>query len=367
MNKPDILIFSPPPAMELQGIIRDYESLTLTRRFYTPGEFELKINLSKQHTDALVRNNILVLGGGRKAGIIRHREPQEDDSDQSDVLTIKGPTLQGLMHDRIILPADSPGTGYDSAEGTQEAIMKHFVTAHTVSPSDGDRALAGLVVAADQGRGASDKWRFPINNYVDDALSQVGSYAKIGWGIRADIANKQLIFDVYQGVNRSVSQSTVPPITFSADWSNISAPHLTQSWLNAATTAYAVAGDTLDNLVQKVGTATGYERQEQVFDCSDAETAADLLTLGSQKLGDVAPTESFNFNILPDRPFVYGADYDLGDTVTAYSRKFGVTLDAQITEMVEVWEASGYTLTPTFGTYIPTLAQWLRKQIKRGG
>lgn len=365
MDKPDILIFSPPPDMAFLGLIRDYESLTITRRFYTPGEWELHINLAKQHTGKLTRNNILLFGDGRKAGVIRHREPQQDESDQGTTLTIKGPTLQGLTHDRIILPSDSPGTGYDAASGMQEAVMKHFVTANMVSPADTDRAMSGLIVAADQGRGVSDQWRFDIKTYVDDALNQVGTYAKLGWDIRADVSNKHLVFDVFKGTDRSISQSTVPPVMFAGDWGNIAAPHLIQSWLSAATAGYAVAGSTLSSLVQKVGTATGYERQEQTFDCSDAETTAELLSLGAQKLGEAAPVVSFSFSVLPNRPFVYGQNYDLGDIVTAYHRGWGVSMDAQITEIVETYEAGGNTLTPTFGTSVPTFTTWLRKQIRR--
>ena len=365
MDKPDILIFSPPPAMEFLGLIRDYESLTITRRFYSPGEWEMHISLAKQHTDKLVHNNLLLFGDGSKAGIIRHREPQQNENDSDTTLTVKGPTLQGLAHDRMVLPTDSPGTGYDAAGGTQEALMKHYVTAHMVNPTDADRDMPGLIVAADQGRGISDQWRFDIKTYVDDVLNQVGTYAKLGWDIMADIAHKQLIFDVCKGTDRSISQSAVPPVMFAGDWGNISAPHLIQSWLNAATAGYAVAGSTLSNLVQKVGTAKGYERQEQTFDCSDAETTAELLSMGAQKLGEAAPTVSFSFSILPDRPFIYGRDYDLGDIVTAYHRGWGVSMDAQITEIVETYEAGGNTLTPTFGTSIPTFTAWLRKQIRR--
>lgn len=365
MDKPDILIFSPPPAMEFLGLIRDYESLAITRRFYAAGEFELKISLAKQHTGKLIRNNLLLFGDGKKAGIIRHREPQQNENDSGATLTVKGPTLQGLAYDRMVLPADNPGTEYDAAGGTQETIMKHFVTAHMAAPADTDRAMPGLAVAVDQGRGASDAWRFGINTYVGDALNQVGTYAKLGWDITADAANKRLTFDVLQGTDRSISQSAVPPVMFAGDWGNIAAPHLIQSWLSAATAGYAVAGDTLSNLVQKVGAATGYDRQEQTFDCSDAETAAELLSLGAQKLGEAEPTVSFSFSILPNRPFAYGRDYDLGDIVTAYHRGWGVSMDAQITEIAETYEAGGNTLTPTFGTSVPTFTAWLRKQIRR--
>lgn len=364
MDNAPIRIFS--PAFELLAEIRDYESLQFTRRFYKAGGFELHINLQARNTDALVDGNIIQLAkNAAKAGIIRHRENDVgEDSYKNDTLIIKGPSLQGLCAQRIVVP-DTAGDGYDSASGTQETIMKHFVTAHCVNPTDANRAIPGLAVAADQQRGVLDAWRFRFDNLAD-ALETVGTYAKLGWNVLLDVVNRQFIFDVLQGRNLTASQNVLPPVLFSADFQNIKAPHFIFSKLNAATVGYAGgSGDDADRLIQEVGSASGIDRLEQFFDCSDADTASDLLTEGTQALGDAAPTETFEFQILPDKPFVYGTDYDLGDTVTAYSKKWGITIDAQITELVETYESGGNTLQATFGTNISTFAAWIKKQTRK--
>ena len=48
------------------------------------------------------------------------------------------------------------------------------------------------------------------------------------------------------------------------------------------------------------------------------------------------------------RQYVYKKDYFLGDIVTAIS-KYGVQTDTQVLEVVETWDETGYTCTPTFG------------------
>jgi hypothetical protein len=364
MDKMPIMIIS--PSFELLGEIRNYESLQFTRRFYTVGEFELHINVNKPNTGALVNGNLIMLGNqGNKAGIIRHRENEIDENgDATDTLIIKGPTLKGVCAQRLVVP-DTSGDGYDSSTGAQETIIKHFVTAHLVSPADASRKISQVAIAADQQRGAQDKWRFRFD-VLSDALDTVGEYSKLGWDITLDLANQEWVFDVIPGRNLTASQSVLPPVIFNAEWGNIKTPHLIQSWINAATQGYCGGqGDGVDRLIQQVGSTSGLDRMEQFFDCSEAESAAELLSTGAQKLAEAAPTNTFEFGIDPLRPFIYGVDYDLGDTVTAISKKWGVTMDTQITEVKEVYEADGNSIEPTFGTSTPSLISYIKQQVKR--
>jgi hypothetical protein len=55
MKNAPIMIFN--PAIELQGIIDDYESLQFTRSFYGIGEFELHIHREKT-TPNILRKTI---------------------------------------------------------------------------------------------------------------------------------------------------------------------------------------------------------------------------------------------------------------------------------------------------------------------
>lgn len=358
MEAPSVRILSPD--FELLGEIRDYESLQFTRRFYSVGEFELHININKANTGALQNGNLIMLGKDEKrVGIVRHRENEIDENgDSTDTLTIKGPTLKGVCGQRIIVPATT-GDGYDSTSGTQEAIMKHFVDAHCVNPTDTGRKISHLVIAADQGRGVSDQWRFRFDNLAD-ALEQVGQYSKLGWDVSLDFSNEQMMFDVMQGRNLTAGQDTFPPVIFSTEFSDIKTPHFIQSWLNAATVGYAGGqGDDTDRLIQKIGSASGLDRMEAFLDCSDAENTAELISKGTQKLEESAPTKTFEFSVIHDHPFVYGTDYDLGDTVTARSKKWGLTMDAQIVELKEIYETGGNSLEVTFGTSIPSLLKYI--------
>lgn len=354
------------PDFDLLGEIRNYESLQYTRSFYGVGEFELHISNNQQHANALVNGNILMLDkAGQKACIIRHRENEIDENgDETETLIIKGPQLKGILTQRLIVPPTS-GDGYDSFSGTQEQIMKHYVDAECISPEDTSRIIPRLALAANQNRGVSDKWRFRFDK-LSDALEQIGQYAKLGGDVTLDLSNEQMVFDVIQSHDRTANQDVLPPALFSTEFGNVKVPHFIQSWIGAATQGYAGGqGDGVNRLIQQVGSSKGLDRIETFLDCSDAENAAGLLTLGTQKLAEVAPTQSFEFSVIPDRSMVYGQDYFLGDTVTVWSKKWGVTMDAQITQLKEVYEEAGASLEITFGAAMPSLRKFIEHKTFR--
>ena len=365
-----ILIFSYTD-FNLLGIIDNYESLQIVRRFYSVGDFELHINANKNNTEYLQENNmILFLKSGddksvpHMGGIIGHRENQiADDGSTTDELIITGTTLQGLLSRRLCLPTGADG--YDSENGKQETIMKAFVSHNIVAASDADRNISNLIIATDQQRGITDAWRAKYN-VLSDMMNTIGTYAKLGWDVLYSIPNKQFIFDVYQGKDRSVNQATLNPVIFSADFDNIKAEHFIQDILNSANVGYCGGqGDDNNRLMQKVGSGIGLQRQETFIDCSNAADMMELTTQGSQKLSEMAEVKTFEFQIIPNVSFIYKTDYDLGDTVTVVSRRWGIQMDAQITELKEIYELGNNNLEVTVGTSIPTLLTIFKRATKQ--
>lgn len=352
------------PQFELLGEIDDYESLQFTRRFYKVGEFELHININKAHTESLVENNLILLGSSfNKVGLIMHREINQDDNG-NDELIIKGPTLKGIMSRRLIVPPISED-GYDSETGAIETILKAFVNNNVVNPADADRKISQVVIAADQQRGKQDAWRSRFE-VLSDKLDEIGEYAQMGWDVILDVDNKVLAFDVFQGRNLTTGQDSLPPVIFSTDFDNILTPHFIQSMLNCSNVGYAGGkGEDADRLIQKVGDATGFERLESFLDCSSAEDVTELITTGQQKLDELKEIKTFEFSVIPDNTFVYQQDYDLGDFVTAQSRKWNITMDAQIIEVKEIYETDGFKLEVTFGTNIPTILTKIKQLTKK--
>mgnify|MGYP001135147761 CR=1 FL=1 len=78
-----------------------------------------------------------------------------------------------------------------------------------------------------------------------------------------------------------------------------------------------------------------------------------------------SPLRTLTAQISPAGPFVYEADWDLGDKVTVQARDaavgLSVRMDARILTIEETYERGGQSLRVTFGKEEPTIGQALRQ------
>ncbi|WP_307720513.1 siphovirus ReqiPepy6 Gp37-like family protein [Clostridium tagluense] len=344
--------------------IDNYESLIFIRRFYKVGEFELHININKAYTDKLIDGNLILLGNKlNKVGIIMHRENTYDQNGEpTDTLLIKGPTLKGLCNRRLIIPING---AYDSYTGSQEAIIKYFVESNCINPTDVSRKIQNLVVAPNLNRGFQDKWRSRYE-VLSDKLTEIGEYANLGWDIVLNFNNNKLVFDITQGRDLTADQELLPPVIFSVDFDNLKSRHYIDSSLNHKNVGYCGGrGDDENRLVQQVGEVSGFDRIESFIDCSQAQDITELKTMGHQKLDELKKIKSFEVGIIPYGSFTYELDYDLGDIITAQDRKLGVTMNAKIIELKEIYEVNGFNLEAIFGTNIPNLLDKIKNMAKQ--
>ena len=72
-----------------------------------------------------------------------------------------------------------------------------------------------------------------------------------------------------------------------------------------------------------------------------------LLTRGYEKLAEYGAVTSFEGSVEPNTTFVYKQDYFLGDLVTV-ENEYGISVEARITEILEVNDDSGYKVEPKF-------------------
>ena len=57
----------------------------------------------------------------------------------------------------------------------------------------------------------------------------------------------------------------------------------------------------------------------------------------------------------------FKADFDLGDRITCKETKWGIQIDARITEVTETFQKGEETIEATFGDSLPTLVDQIRK------
>lgn len=372
MVKTSIRVFSPDHAF--LGEVDDYSSLRLERRYFSPGEFELHIALSSTNASTLQKRNVFMLGGNpNKVGYVLHREVALNE-DGREVVVVKGPTLSGILRQRMTVPP--VGQGYDTVSGVPaETAMKHYVSANAVLPVDVNRVIPQLVLAADQGRGQNITWQTRFKA-LDEELAEIGAFSGLGWHVVLDIPNQRWLFDVVQGRDLTVNQSELSQVVFSVDYDNVSGQRHIDSILSLHNVGYVGGqGEGAERVIVEAGEDVGLERHEVFIDARDlASGDADpplteeqiealLLDRGQQKLLEMAGINSFEASVMPSGSFIYGQDWDLGDIVTVRNRKWGLTMDARISEVTEVYEAGGMQVLVTFGNSIPTLLERLRQKL----
>ncbi|GAA0429279.1 hypothetical protein GCM10008934_18620 [Virgibacillus salarius] len=95
--------------------------------------------------------------------------------------------------------------------------MKHYISRHLVNPDDPKRKISNLVIAPDQKRGQHITWQSRFKNIAEE-LQDISLATELGWDITLDLENRQYVFDVVEGVNKTTDQDEVPPILFSPEF-----------------------------------------------------------------------------------------------------------------------------------------------------
>lgn len=364
--------------MDILGEIDDYESMFFTRSWHGIGSIELRINRYKKYADTLLKNNLILVGRDlNKVFVIKHREIELDKQGKAtENWTVKGYALKTIIAQRITLPPSH--TAYDNKSGSYETVMKHYVNNHLVNPVDIKRKITNLIIAPDQQRGGYISYSSRFKNVAEEQ-STLSLSSGLGWDVLLDLDNKRFVFDVFAGRDLTQSQSSNPPVIFSPQFDSIETMSFAQSELNYKNVAYVAGlGEGVERRVVEIGDFAGLDRHELFIDARDVAETDDegnpipeeqiiqsLIDRGQQKLKEMMQEEYLEGQILTKSPFVYEKDYDLGDIVTIQNLDWGVTLDARITEIKEIYEPSGFKLEATFGNNKPTLIQKIKQELSQ--
>lgn len=354
--------------LDLLGIIDSFTSLRWVRRYDKTGEFELHCPLTTETLQLLKREH-LIYKGGREAAYIIHRTLGLDN-EGAETLVVKGFFLTNYLNRRI-------NWGRFMATATAESVMRRLVNEHAINPSDSKRKIPFLSLG--QLKGLTDRIDYQ-NSYgnVTECLESIAKSVEYGFGVFVDFETKTLVFEVYQGENRSVHQRLNPPCIFSRDYENIH----TQTYVDSSdnyrnTCLIGGAGENEARKLTEILQGNGLDRYELFVDArdlSDTDEADEeipweqyealLLQRGNEKLADYQEITTFDSKINVRGNLIYQQDYELGDIITCHDPKWGITMDTRITEVEEVYESHKMEINVTFGTNIPTFIDKLKARMR---
>ncbi|MDQ7095939.1 siphovirus ReqiPepy6 Gp37-like family protein [Desulfosporosinus sp. PR] len=354
--------------LEFIGLLDAFTSLQWTRRYAKAGDFELHCALTRDALSLLTRENILWKKGDPEAGYIEYRN-LDQDADGNETLVIKGKFLSAYLNRRIIW-------GQEVLQDTAENAMRTLVTKNAITPTDSSRIIPNLILGGVQGYPQAVNYQTSYSN-LEDEIENLCSLSELGYRVRFDIANKKLVFNVYQGFDRSVNQSVNPRCIFAKEFENILKQSYTDSLNNYRNTVLVGGmGEDVNRKLVSIGTASDLDRFEMFDDAkdltnvvnnvtlSDADYTNTLIDRGNSKLADTQEVQTFDSTINLDSNLTYKTDFDLGDIVTCVSKKWGITIDARITEVQEVYEEAGLSISVTFGNNVPTLLDKIKQKMR---
>lgn len=358
------------------GELTQYTSLIWPDMFNAYANFELWAPIMEDNSEFIKKGNVIWCGGDN-AGIIEIVKSSINE-DGEKLYHVKGRTLEKLLLDRIIWG------GYTKS-GLTSSIMYDIIKTQCVSPADLKRKIPYLVCTADKGIGKH------ISNYqktgkpVYDALSELATESDIGFSVKFDPYNKQFIFDVYSGSDRTMESTTNNPVVFDTDLEDILSSEYYSS-IDSHKTVALVSGEdrgvNRKSVVVGADGGSGLDRKELYVDARDVqsevqnEQSGESTTLspseylsalkqrGLEKLSENVITETFDAKIrqFGDMQYVFGRDYFKGDKVTVIDRQLLVKVSARITSVEESF-GSEYSLTLTFGYSYPTILEKVKRAI----
>lgn len=336
---------------KLLKTIDAYESAIWTTRFFKPGDFQIRIPLKKLTTD--FQKNYFIRRSDRKnVGIIEKIEKEDNLDKKIEYVRISGRFASCLWEWRV----NNAYLLYNNLSIdaiTNNLYVNHFTT--------GNRKLP--------------QFNYIRTNAFDDkitSLEDTGTncltliekvFLNLKMGFTEEIKDGKILFSMFEGVDRSKSQTKNKRIVFSSEFDNLTNSKYTTSYEAYRNTAYVAVKNDGNQLtikkIKEIGAGSGINRKETfVFgsDITEEQTEEEwenvLNELGKNSLIDI--TEEFNGDIVPEVKYRFSPDksdgsYWVGDIVTVENKKLNAFMNVRIYEAIESKEGKNETLILTFG------------------
>lgn len=348
-------------------VIDVFNSLIWTEKYNEAGDVDLNVPSNSQYKSILLEGTFLGISGSREVMII------ETILDEEGMLKITGKTLSGFLSQRILrdswttdtnnwtiidTPANIAGVIVD-----QMCSVTGFMNGSDILPgSAGGYEYIPNLLIGDLATGSPITVAIPYGN-VYDGVKQVCDLASLGFSLYPELlfpSGHNIVFTVYEGRDLTTDQSVNSVVIFEPAMDSLTDVKEIRSIAGFKTAAYAWANGITDRAYIGVayapGTETivGFSRRTMMVDASDVNAAdyapEDLTAILDQKARDALANNNYvrmtDGQLVPQKAFVYGTDYSLGDIIEL--RGNGVTAQkARITEYIRSQDSNGERAYPT--------------------
>lgn len=337
----EVRIYS--PGMDFAGVIDNYSSLQWTRKYTEPGSFELHCPITANNLQLLKRDNLVWKRGAKEAGVVEDLKLEE--TAKKAEITAKGRFLSSYMDRRLIRP-------FYACYGKKAEIAIREIYSNAAG-------IPQVELGTLNGYTETVTFQATYQNLLTK-VEEICAGMATGFRFRPDFVNKKIYFELYRGLDHSITQSDRERVIFSDSFSNLDSATYEENDQVYKNICYVGGqGEGSDRTIVAVGAtdSTGLERRESFLSAtdvrndniSDSQYQDALKQRGNAALSNSILASSFDATVNPNGNFKYLTDYDLGDIVTVQKEAYGITQNLRITEISEVYENGIYKIEPKFG------------------
>lgn len=327
----------------------DFISFIWTERFYSPGDFELCIDIA--HADVLQIGYYIQRRHDDHLGVIEKIQFQRTEEAQ-EMIIASGRLIQSILGRRVI-------STQTQISGRVTAGIGMLINENIINPIVSARQIPNVTFTNNSSSTATIDAQYTGENLLD-TISSLCEGNSIGIDCVLDQNNK-IAFSLYDGIDRSYGQSSNPYVIFSESYDNLLTSEYDEDYTTFVTDVLVGGeGEGINRTFvwSRKSTKTGLSRYETFLDASSAVTNEQIITqetyekqlegLGLELVTDYTAAFSGEVNFMGVE---YGVDVDLGDIVTIENKRWGMRLNSRLIEVIEsIGEDGAYNVVPTFGT-----------------
>lgn len=345
-------------ALDAISMVDTYESFIWTDRYYAYGDFEL-YTIMKEDTLKYIKQDYYLQNRESEHVMIIEKILISSDVENGNHITVTGRSLESILDRRIIW-------GQKTLSGNLQNGIKNLLDECIISPTDNNRKIENFIFETSTDpaiTGLTIDAQYTGDNLYD-VIQKICEERNIGFKITLN-DNKQFVFKLYMGTDRSYDQTDVPYVIFSPKFENI----INSSYIESKSSLKNVTliggeGEGASRKYTTVGNGSGLDRREIFTDARDvssdvgngvvlteSEYTAQLKQRGKETLTKNTDVTSFEGKAETTIMFKYGEDFFNGDVVQI-ANEYGHETKARILEIVMSENEDGISVYPTFKTII---------------
>lgn len=316
-----------------------YFNLQWNRKYYEAGDFSMEVA-----SDTFDPKWAYVGTSERpELGVV---QKIEYSSDGKATVQVSGFFYEKILDDKVCYPR------YKANASTTEQACRNILSKYK-SDIPVELAAANSPMLGDRTQ----------SDFVDDELGtklySILETRELSQRITYDYAADKLIWNVWQGKDRTQDQTENAWAVFSSDFGNIASESVstdTSDWKNYCIIPAAEDDNGKETIVVYADlSGGGYKRQmvldkrssKQEDDQTLAEFKESLVQEGIEELLDHQVVEDVDIESAEDSGYLF--NFDLGDKCDILIPRVGIEIQARIVEVEEVFKSSGHTVTLGFG------------------